>query len=188
MKNKPALLLTYIALSAALIAVCTWIQIPMTIPFTMQTFAVFTVTGLLGTGCGAAAVLVYLLLGLCGLPVFSGFRGGIGVLLSATGGYLIGFLFTALVEGLLLRRFGRSIPMLIVSMVAGLALCYLFGTVWFCKVYAAGTGFGAALMTCVVPYLPADAAKIALAVLIVRRVRPHLKHLPGEAATSAAQA
>lgn len=167
--------MAYIALGVALMAVCAWIQIPMTIPFTMQTFAVVAVAGLLGPWRGLAAMVVYLLLGVVGVPVFAGFRSGAGVLLSATGGYILGFVFAALITGLLTWKFGRSVLSLVGSMVAGLAVCYLFGTLWFCYVYATGYGFGAALMMCVVPYLLPEVVKIALAVLVVRRVGPHLK-------------
>jgi len=176
LKKTKTVDLAYIALAVALTAVCAWIQVPMTIPFTLQTFAVVTVAGLLGPWRGVIAMVVYMLLGMAGVPVFSGFRSGAGVLFSATGGYIIGFVFTALVTGLFIQKFGRSILSLVLSMVAGLAFCYLFGTLWFCYVYAAGTGFGAALMLCVVPYLLPEAVKIALAVLVVRRVGPHLKH------------
>ena len=167
--------LAYTALGVALMTVCSWIQIPMTIPFTMQTFAVVAVAGLLGPWRGLTAMAVYMLLGVVGVPVFAGFHSGIGVLLSATGGYILGFLFTALITGLLIRKFGRSVLSLVLSMVAGLAVCYLFGTLWFCYVYATGYSLGAAVMMCVVPYLLPEVVKIALAVLVIRRVGPHLK-------------
>ena len=87
----------YIGLFAALIAVCSQIQIPSAVPFTLQTFAVFLCTGLLGGKRGTISVLVYILLGIEGLPVFAGFKGGIVSLLGLTGGYIIGFVFTALI-------------------------------------------------------------------------------------------
>lgn len=175
MKQSKVRDLCYIALAVALTAVCAWIQIPMTIPFTLQTFAVVTIAGLLGPWRALTAMAVYLLLGVVGVPVFAGFRSGAGVLLSATGGYILGFLLTAVVTGLLIRRFGRGIPALVLSMVAGLSFCYLFGTVWFCTVYSTGKTFGAALMLCVVPYLLPEVVKIALATLVIRRVGPHLR-------------
>ena len=159
-----------VALSVALMAICAWIQIPMVIPVTMQTFAVLTISCLLGPKQGPLAVLVYLLLGLVGVPVFSGFQGGAAVLFSATGGYLLGFLFTAAVTGALSSKPGW----LIGSMVLGQAVCYLFGTLWFSFVYAGGTGFWAALQLCVLPYLLPDALKITLAIPVIRRVRPLL--------------
>lgn len=88
--------LAYTGILAALIAVCSWISIPTAVPFTLQTFAVFLTLGLLGGRLGTLAVTVYLLLGAVGLPVFAGFHGGLGAFLGATGGYLVGFLFTAL--------------------------------------------------------------------------------------------
>lgn len=72
---------------AVLIAICSWISIPMTVPFTLQTFAVFLAVGVLGGKRGSLAVLIYILLGAVGIPVFAGFSGGIGVLLGNTGGY-----------------------------------------------------------------------------------------------------
>ena len=88
--------LCFCAIGAALIAVCAWISIPAEVPFTLQTFAIFAVCGLLGGRRGTVSVLVYLLLGAVGLPVFSGFRGGLGALLGTTGGYILGFLALAL--------------------------------------------------------------------------------------------
>ena len=164
-----------IAMSVALIAVCSWISIPMTVPFTMQTFAVCLVTALLGLRRGMWAVLCYILLGAVGAPVFSGFKGGISVLLGPTGGYILGFLFTALIVGLAVQKFGRSVPVLICARAAGILVCYAFGTAWFMYVYARKTGpisLGAALAWCVLPYLLPDAAKIALAVVLVRRLSP----------------
>lgn len=89
--------LAYIAIFAVLIAICSWISIPMTVPFTLQTFGVFMAVGVLGGKRGSLAVLVYILLGVIGVPVFAGFSGGLGILLNNTGGYIIGFLFSALV-------------------------------------------------------------------------------------------
>ena len=85
--------LCFCAIGAALIAVCAWISIPADVPFTLQTFAIFAVCGLLGGKRGTVSVLVYLLLGAVGVPVFSGMRGGIGVLAGPTGGFLWGYLF-----------------------------------------------------------------------------------------------
>ena len=98
---------TYIALFAALIAVCAFITIPMPLPFisfTLQTFGVFAALGILGGRDGTTAVAVYILLGAIGVPVFSGFRGGFGVLIGPTGGYIAGFLGAALVYWLLTAR------------------------------------------------------------------------------------
>ena len=128
------------ALFVAVMAVCSWISIPATVPFTLQTFGVFLSVGLLGGKRGSLAVLVYLLLGAVGLPVFSGFTGGIGHLLGPTGGYIIGFIFSALLMWLAERLFGKSVAVLAVSMIAGLIVCYAFGTSWFMSVYTKTPG------------------------------------------------
>lgn len=81
--------LVYIALGAVLISICSWISIPTTVPFTMQTFAVFFVLSALGGKRGTVAIIVYILLGAVGIPVFSNFTSGIGILLGNTGGYIV---------------------------------------------------------------------------------------------------
>lgn len=164
------------AQSAALMAVCSWISVPAAVPFTMQTFGIFLSVGLLGGKRGTAAVAVYLLLGSAGLPVFSGFTGGIGHIMGPTGGYLMGFLFSAIVMWLAEHFFGRSMRVLVLSMIAGLAVCYAFGTVWFVVSGAKGSGgvgFMEALSLCVIPYIIPDAVKIALAAQLTRRLRPY---------------
>ena len=170
-----------VALGAALIAVCSWISVPSPlpsgVPFTLQTFAVCLLAALYGWRKGLWTVVCYLLLGAVGLPVFAGFKGGIGALLGVTGGYLVGFLFTALVIGLAADRLGRKLPVLLIAMVLGLALCYAFGTVWFLRVYTSSKGpmgVGAALGLCVAPYLLPDGAKIVLAAVLTRRLYPLL--------------
>ena len=112
--------LAYIALFAVLIAICSWIAIPiLQVPYTLQTFAVFLAVGVLGGKRGTLAVLVYILLGAVGVPVFAGFTGGLGVLLGTTGGYILGFLCTALLMWLLEALLGRKLWVLAVSMVLG---------------------------------------------------------------------
>ena len=164
-----------IAVCAAVMAVCSWISIPAAVPFTMQTFGVFLAVGLLGGRNGTLAVLIYLLLGAAGLPVFSGFTGGIGHLFGVTGGYIIGFVFSALVMWLMESLMGRSFKTLIISMIAGLIVCYAFGTAWFIVVYTRDTGsigVMAALTWCVFPYIIPDVLKIVLAAGLTRRLRP----------------
>lgn len=169
--------MAYIALCAALMAICSWISIPTTIPFTLQTFGVCVAVGLLGTQAGFLSVLVYILLGAVGMPVFANFTGGIGILLGTTGGYIIGFLFTALVVGIITKQFGRSIPVLVIAMVLGIAVCYAFGTAWFMHVYAKASGpvgLATALGWCVIPYIIPDLCKIALATVLIKRLEKHV--------------
>ena len=169
--------MTYAALSAVLIAVCSWITIPAAVPFTLQTFAVFTVCSLLDGKLGLCAVALYMLLGAAGLPVFSGFGAGVGALFGPTGGYILGFAFTALAMWGVQVKFGDSLPVRVSGMALGLLLCYAFGTAWFMAVYARTSGpigLGAALSMCVLPFILPDCAKIALALFVSARLRPLL--------------
>lgn len=166
--------MAYIALFVVMMAVCSWISIPYVVPFTLQTFAVFLAVGVLGGRRGTMAVLVYLLMGAVGLPVFTGFSGGIGHLLGSTGGYIVGFVFTALVMWGMERIPGNRTVVLAVSMVLGLLVCYVFGTAWFLMVYARTTGpvgVWTAVGWCVAPYVVPDLVKLALALVLRRRLR-----------------
>ena len=169
--------LTLTALFTALMAVCSWISIPTAIPFPLPTFGVFVTAGLLGGRRGTLTIVIYLLLGAVGLPVFSGFTGGIGHMLGPTGGYIIGFIFTALIMWLAEHLYGKSDKVLILSMIAGLIVCYVFGTAWFMIVYTKNTGeigLMTALSWCVIPYIIPDIIKIILAVILTRRLRPYV--------------
>ena len=161
--------MAYIALFAVVMAVCAWISIPAAVPFTLQTFGVFLAVGLLGGKRGTLAVLIYLLLGAVGMPVFAGFNGGLGYMLGSTGGYIVGFLLSALTMWGFEAALGRKTWVLAVSMVLGLAVCYAFGTAWFMMVYARNTGpigLMTALGWCVIPYIVPDLVKIALALVL----------------------
>lgn len=168
----------YIGIFAAVIAVCSWIQIPLAVPITLQTFAVCSAAGLLGLKNGLLTVIVYILLGLIGVPVFSNFGAGPGVLFGITGGYIVGFIFTALIVGGAVKRFGRKIGVYVLSMILGVAVCYAFGTAWF-MVWSANSGspvtLGAALMSCVVPFILPDLVKIAAASVICTKLAKHIR-------------
>ena len=169
--------LAYIAIFAVLIAICSWISIPAAVPFTLQTFGVFIAVGVLGGKRGSLSVLVFILLGAIGIPVFANFSGGIGVLAGPTGGYIIGFLFSALLMWAMEKLPGKKSVMQIVSMIAGLIVCYAFGTVWFVIVYGrmnGPIGFTAALASCVVPFIIPDIIKIALAYVLSRKLRKYV--------------
>lgn len=166
--------MVYIAVFAVLIAICSWISIPTVVPFTLQTFAVFLSVGVLGGKRGTLAVLVYILLGLIGIPVFAGFSGGIGVLTGNTGGYIMGFLLSALVMWAMEKIFGGKLWISALSMGIGLFVCYAFGTAWFMIVYTRNTGavgLAAVLGWCVVPFLIPDLVKIVLAFVLSKRLR-----------------
>lgn len=163
-----------VALMTALMAICSWISIPTTVPFTLQTLGVFLACALLGGKRGSLAVFVYLLLGALGLPVFAGFSGGAGALLGSTGGYILGFLLQALVMWGMEAVWGRDRWWkLAVSMLLGLAVCYAAGTFWFMVVYARTTGpvgLVTVLGWCVVPFVVPDLVKLVLALVLQRRI------------------
>lgn len=170
--------LAYMALFAVLMAVCAWITLPLPVPFTLQTFAVCAAMGILGGRRSTWAVAVYLLLGAVGLPVFSGFKGGLGALLGTTGGYILGFLAMPLVYWLVTALLGERLPVMAAAMVLGLAVCYAFGTIWFVALYTRTSGpitVGAALGMCVVPFVVPDLVKMGLALALSRRLRDRLK-------------
>jgi len=133
---------------------------------------------MLGLKNGLLTVIVYILLGLIGVPVFSNFGAGPGVLFGITGGYIVGFIFTALIVGGAVKQFGRKIGVYVFSMILGVAVCYAFGTAWF-MVWSANSGspatLGAALMSCVVPFILPDLVKIAAASVICSKLAKHIR-------------
>lgn len=165
--------MAYIALFAVMITICSWISVPTAVPFTFQTFAVFLTVSVLGGKRGTMSVFVYLLMGVVGIPVFSGFTGGIGRLFDLTGGYIVGFLLVALVMWGMEKAIGTRTPALIFAMVLGLVICYIFGTVWFIIFYAADFGIigvTEVLGYCVFPFIVPDLVKIVLVLLVRKRL------------------
>ena len=169
--------LVYTAIGVTLIAVCSWITIPMTVPFTLQTFAVFAVLLILGGKRGTLATLVYVLMGAVGIPVFSGFGGGVGILFGKTGGYILGFVLAGVVYWAMTAALGDKFAIRIAALAAGLVVCYAFGTAWFMHLYMKNTG-PVGLMTvlswCVFPFIVPDIVKLGMAVLVSRRIKPLL--------------
>lgn len=176
--------MAYIAVFAVLMAICSWISIPTAIPFTLQTFAVFLAVTVLGGKRGTMSVLVFVLLGAVGVPVFAGFTGGLYVILGNTGGYIIGFVFAGLLMWLMERLFGRKMWVQAVSMLLGMVTYYVFGTIWFMIVYMRTTGpvgLTAVLGWCVIPFVIPDLIKAALALFLGNTLRKPLSAIMGEA-------
>ena len=162
--------LSQIALMVAFLSVCAWITVPTPVPFTLQTFGIFFAVGILGGKKGTACIFVYLLLGLVGAPVFSGFSGGIGHFMGNTGGFLIGFFLAALTFWCLEILFAKKI--MLFSMILGLVLCYLVGTVWFMFLTNMEQGgFFSFLAIHVLPLLIPDIFKVSLAYFLCKRVK-----------------
>ena len=148
--------MAFIALFSAIICILAPFSFNVgVIPITLGTFAVYLAGALLGSKKGVIAVAVYILLGAVGLPVFSGFNGGFGVLLGMTGGYIIGYIPMALLTGLFAEKRKKLLP---VGMVLGTLACYVFGTAWF--VISTGSALVPALELCVLPFLIGDAIKM----------------------------
>ena len=156
-----------IALMTAVTCVLGPLSIPLPfnpVPISLTNFAIFLAIFILGMKNGTISFIIYLLLGAVGVPVFSSFRGGFQVLAGPTGGYLIGFIFLALIMGFALDHFDRKLVPTIIGMIIGMAVCYAFGTVWLAKLLS--LSFKEGLMMGVIPYLPGDAAKIIIAAIV----------------------
>ena len=168
----------YIGMFAIILAICSWISIPMAIPFTLGTFGVFLTMLVLGGKRGTIAVMIYILLGLIGIPVFSGFRGGVGTLLGNTGGYILGYIILSILMWTV-EKWARSNKWLqILSMVAGLFACYLCGTIWFLVLYTKNMehiGIWAVLGWCVFPYVIPDLIKLGLAYILSKKLKMIVK-------------
>ncbi len=156
-----------IALMTAVTCVLGPLSIPLPfspVPISLTNFAIFLAIFVLGMKSGTISFIIYLLLGAVGVPVFSSFRGGFQVLAGPTGGYLIGFIFLALIMGFALEHFDRKLVPTIIGMIIGMAVCYAFGTVWLAKLLS--LSFKEGLMMGVIPYLAGDAAKIIIAAIV----------------------
>lgn len=156
-----------IALMTAVTCVLGPLSIPLPfspVPISLTNFAIFLAIFVLGMKNGTISFIIYLLLGAVGVPVFSSFRGGLQVLAGPTGGYLIGFIFLALIMGFALDHFDRKLLPTIIGMIIGMVVCYAFGTVWLAKLLS--LSFKEGLMMGVIPYFPGDAAKIIIAAIV----------------------
>jgi len=134
------------------------------VPISLTTFAVFLTVILLGWRMGTISYLVYLLVGMAGLPVFSGFSSGLGKLAGPTGGYLVGFIFLAIISGIFIEMFRGKIYMYVIGMLLGTVVLYVFGTAWLA--IHLHLSFWSALAIGVIPFIPGDIAKIAGAVIV----------------------
>ncbi len=165
--------LTITAMLTALLCIAGPVTLPLgPVPLSLTTAVLMLMALLLGgtraTLCGA----VYLLMGIVGLPVFSGFTGGAGALIGPTGGFLLGYPLLTALCGFLCTRWTGRIPQLC-AFLAGTALLYLTGTAWYC--WQTGTDVSAALAVCVLPFLPGDAAKIAAVLTGGHAIKRRLK-------------
>ncbi|MFI3231261.1 MAG: biotin transporter BioY [bacterium] len=168
-----------IAIFTTLLVICTWINVPMLVPFTMQTFAVFLSLLILGGRKALLVVSTYILIGASGLPVFAGFRGGVFVLFGLTGGFIIGFIFQCLVYSCVTKFLGEKLYIKVVALLVGLLVCYVVGAYWFVNVYnltisnglEGNLSFNQAFMLYVAPYIIPDLLKLFLAIRIYSKIK-----------------
>lgn len=174
MRSKTTQYLTLSALLCALLCVLSQIQIPLPpVPISLSLLAVHLCGALLGWRWGTAAVGCYVFLGAVGVPVYAGFAGGVSVLLGPTGGFLFGYILCALAVGMMVEQLGFTRRTLLLSMATGTLLCYVTGTAWF--MFTTGSALWGCLTVCVLPFIPADAIKIALAAALCRRLQNALR-------------
>lgn len=178
--HTTTIIMTLTGLMAAFICLLGPFSVPVPfspVPFSLCTLVIYFAVYVLGAGLGISSVAIYLLLGFVGLPVFSGFTGGVGKLLGATGGYLIGYLFIACISGCFINRWGNSYTphnfiMCFFGMTLGTIVCYLFGTLWLS--YQLSLNFTTALSVGVLPYIPLDILKMILALILGNRIKKRL--------------
>ncbi|MDO4287258.1 MAG: biotin transporter BioY [Eubacteriales bacterium] len=162
-----------VALMAAVTCIMGPLSVPIGIvPISLTNLAVYLAIYVLGCKRGTLSYVVYLLIGLVGVPVFSGFTGGVGKLFGPTGGYLIGFIFMALLCGWFIDTFDCKLIPSFIGMVLGTIVCYAFGTAWLA--YQASMSFYAAMAAGVLPFIPGDLAKMIIAAIIGPQVRRRL--------------
>lgn len=170
---------TYTMAVTALMTAVTCIVAPLSIqigpvPISLTNFAIYLSLYILDWKKGTISYLLYLLIGLAGLPVFSGFSGGLAKLAGPTGGYIIGFIPMAIIAGIVIDKFPQRWLHLL-GMIVGTCICYAFGTLWFCL--ESGTSVSAALSICVFPFIPVDLVKMIITITFAPQIRKHLDML-----------
>ena len=165
MKKSTVFNMTSCALMAALMCVLCPVSVPIgPIPISLSILVILLTVYVLGTWRALVSYTVYLLLGAVGMPVFSGFQGGLAKLAGPTGGYLAGFWLMILVAGIIMEKGKRNLLVTILGMLVGVAIDYAVGTAWF--VFLTESTVVHALDVCVYPFIPFDVAKIVIAVLL----------------------
>lgn len=168
---------TYAMVSTALMTAVTCILAPLSVPIgpvpiSFTNLAIYISLYLLDWKRGTVSYFLYLLIGFAGLPVFSGFTGGVAKLVGPTGGYIVGFIPMAIIAGLVIDHFKQRWLQLL-GMIVGTAICYALGTAWFCM--QAGYTVSAALAVCVFPFIPADLVKMLIAMTIGPEIRKRME-------------
>lgn len=165
MKKSTLSQMTGCALMAAVMCVLCPLSIPIgPIPISLSILVILLTVVMLGTWRALVSFTVYLLLGAAGMPVFSGFQGGLSRLAGPTGGYLVGFWLMILIGGIIMELSRRNLLLTMLGMAGGVAMDYVLGTAWF--MFQTDSTVSHALAVCVYPFVPFDLAKIVIAVLV----------------------
>ena len=180
MKNKKINTkeITLIGLMTAIMCVLGPLSIPIpfsVVPISFTNLAIYFTVFILGWKKGTISYLIYLFMGLVGVPVFSGFSAGPGKLVGPTGGYLIGFILLAIICGAFIEKFPGKVYMYVIGMVLGLTITYTLGTTWLA--FQMGLSFKEGLFMGVIPYLPGDALKIVAATIVGPILRKNLARI-----------
>lgn len=174
-RHQPFLKTSQLTLTAVMTAVTCILgpfSIPLPfspVPISLTNLVVYISVFVLGTKLGTMSYVLYMLLGAVGLPVFSGFSGGFGKVAGPTGGYLVGFIFMAIITGIFIERFPKKLSFAVIGMAGGTIVCYFFGTIWLAVQMK--LSFGSALASGVIPFIAGDAAKIIMAAIIGPKLR-----------------
>ena len=178
MKKSKTFRLTFCAIFAATSAVLSPFTIPIgTVPIGFVHISIFLAAALLGAKWGTLSQLVFVLLGAAGLPIFSGFRGGFGVLLGPTGGFIFGYILCAFVTGFFIERFGSAPKRAALAIALGWLCTYIPGILWYTFIMEAN--IIAAVSVCILPFLPGDFLKSILCIVLIQRLKPIFKKLAG---------
>lgn len=165
--------IAFTGILAAMICLLAPLSLPAgAIPISLATFAIYITACIVNVKTSVCAVIIYILLGAVGLPVFSSFRGGFHMLAGITGGYLIGYIPCAVIIGLLVGKFENKKWIYPLSIILGTAMCYLIGTLWY--MLQTDSGFSSALTVCVLPFIIGEIVKIPVASLVGMTLRKRL--------------
>ena len=168
-----------ISLSIILITISAWIEIPFIVPFTLQTLAIFIITGLFKFRISFLSVVIYIVMGIIGIPVFSGFQGGIGVLMKYTGWFLLGFILIPIIYNIINKLIIKKNISLIISFIISLIIIYLIGSIWFYFVYTNmndNVNFIDCIVISVLPFIIPDLFKLFISLILINKLSNIIKN------------
>ncbi len=168
--------MTSIALMTAVICILAPLSIPIgAVPISFTNLVLYFSIYIIGTKNSFISYTLYYILGIIGLPVFSGFSGGFVKAVGPTGGCLIGFFFMIIISGLFIQKFKSSKIMQVIGMIFGTMVVYILSILWF--MYVMNTNFMAALFACVVPFIFGDLLKMIIAIILGSKIRKRLNRI-----------